>query len=157
MKARESVIFLATMLGIATLDAPCYGQYFGSSRSSVATVTQARQSIGVRPPRRPVVSPYLDLSRFGSRPSFQLFRRIRPELELRRAFQTNRRGLQRLQRRVGFTEQRLGFLGRRGNLGSTTGRLSSTGGALGQDPSVFVTGHPASFMDLRDYFPGLAE
>ncbi|GEM_PF-1386142 len=113
------------------------------------------------PPRRPPVSPYLDLLR-GPGPTFNYYRRIRPELEMRRQLQLNQLRLQNLQTRVDLQAERLNrLLGGSTRFGTITLPIPYGGAGAGQAAAGLTlggmppTGHPTAFGDLGGYFPGL--
>ena len=93
----------------------------------------ARSSVILSPSVRPVTSPYLNLLEDDGR-GFVLnyYRRVRPELEFRRADDRINRSVSRLEQRVDRTSERT----------KTDGR-------------PVPTGHRATFMNLGNYFPGL--
>ena len=152
---RGPLMFLTTTLTIAILHVPCYGQY-GPFRGNVATGVQSRRAVLSRPVARPRLSPYLDLGQRGRgrRSSFQYFRRIRPELEIRRAFQINRAGIRQLGQTVRSTRRELQILSR--PQVSSTGRLPP-GTPRTTERRVSITGHSVSFLDLKGYFPALED
>jgi len=83
---------------------------------------------------RPTVSPYLQLTRdFGGNTSdlgTDYFTRVRPQIEGRRALQTQQREIQNVQRELG-------------NLRNQSRR--------GQE-EIFQTGHPTRFMTYSHYY-----
>lgn len=84
----------------------------------------------LRPWERPTTSPYLNL--LGTGPGsfeFQYFRRVRPELEFRRANTQLQRSVEDLQRQIDVQRQQL-----------------QVGSGLGP------TGHQTSFLNLGGYF-----
>ncbi len=106
--------------------------------------------------RRPPISPYIDLLRRVG-PTYMYYRRIRPELEMRRQLQLNQMQLQHLQTRVALQGERLNrLIGTR--FGSIVLPRPSFGGAAGVSgigQGMPPTGHPTAFGDLGGYFPGL--
>ncbi len=106
-------------------------------------------------PRRPPISPYIDLLKREG-PTYMYYRRIRPEMELRRQLQLNQMRLQQLQTRVALQGERLNRL-----IGTRFGSIvlprpsAAGGGVTGGVQGLPPTGHPTAFGDLGGYFPGL--
>jgi hypothetical protein len=133
----------------------------------VAGAQAYRPPVAARPPRpsRPPVSPYLDLLRPGG-PTFNYYRRIRPELEWRRELQLQSQQLYQLQVGQMLQEQRLqSLLGASTRFGAIRFPVPAAGempGELAGVPTgraprfISPTGHPATFGDLGAYFPGLS-
>lgn len=104
-----------------------------------AAVAQSPADLGppsLSPSNRPVTSPYLNLAIDDgsfSGPAYQYFRRIRPEVEFRRA------------------DARLGneITDVRRNVGTLESMIQSPASDLG------TTGHATTFQNYRSFFPGL--
>jgi hypothetical protein len=90
-----------------------------------------RSAAALRPAARPVTSPYLNLlDPAGRGLAFNYYRRVRPELEFRRADERLSRSVHGLERQIPGEENR-------------------PTGQTGLSP----TGHAATFMNSGGYFP----
>ncbi|MBI1901909.1 MAG: hypothetical protein HYS13_12465 [Planctomycetia bacterium] len=93
----------------------------GSTDAALAQGGRSRYE----PPRRPPVSPYLNLLRSNEDPAVNYYALVRPEIELRKSIERQAREIHDLQR---------------------------FGGAAPGGARVLTTGHESYFLNLRSYF-----
>ncbi|MGC1275008.1 MAG: hypothetical protein WBC44_14985 [Planctomycetaceae bacterium] len=123
LTARRQLAFVAMLFG-------------GGLASAVAQSPADLGPPSLSPSNRPVTSPYLNLAIDDgsfSGPAYQYFRRVRPEVEFRRANARLGNEINDVRRNVGALES----------------MVQSPESALG------TTGHSTTFQNYRSFFPGL--